>query len=99
MGRIWDSSAGECLQKLCGHGHCILYAEFSQDGSKVVTTSSDNTAKIWDSNTGLCLRTLAGEQRVTRAWRTDYAGVVRMAAINKDGTKVATGSIIGEIII
>ena len=37
-------------------------AAFSPDGSRVVTASSDNTARLWDAATGVPLATLAGHE-------------------------------------
>ena len=54
---------------------------FSPDGSKLVTTGSDKTAKLWDVATGKELATLRGHTR-------DVTG----AAFSPDGTKIVTGS-------
>jgi WD40 repeat protein len=59
----------------------VWYAEFSPDGTKVVTASWDDTAKIWDVNSGNLLFTLVGH--------TDF---VRYAKFSPDGTKVVTSS-------
>jgi hypothetical protein len=34
------------------HRGWVLYAEFSPDGSRVVSASSDNTGRVWDARTG-----------------------------------------------
>ena len=62
--------------------HCYFpgtnSASFSTDGSRLVTTSSDCTAKIWDICTGECLQTLHGHRdRLTAAsFSTDCSRTV-----------------------
>ena len=46
--RIVDVESGTVLLKLEGHTDQVLYAVFSPDGKKIVTASTDNTARIWD---------------------------------------------------
>jgi WD40 repeat protein len=46
--RIWDVASGRLLATLEGHTGEVVDAEFSPDGSRVVTASWDGTAKIWD---------------------------------------------------
>lgn len=69
------------LLSLEGHQDVIYRAAFSPDGTRIVTASSDNTAKIWDAQTGKELLTLAGHKN----W-------VRSAAFSPDGTRVVTAS-------
>ena len=45
---------------LKGHTADLAGAAFSPDGTKVVTASSDHTARIWDAKTGAVLAVLAG---------------------------------------
>ena len=47
---------------LRGHSFSVESAAFSPDGSRIVTASSDNTARIWDAATGKELAIL-GEKR------------------------------------
>jgi WD40 repeat protein len=46
--RIWDAATGSEIAILRGHEGALNSAAFSSDGSRVVTTSDDNTARIWD---------------------------------------------------
>lgn len=50
------------------HKHRIWTAEFSHDGTKIVTSSADSTAKVWDANTGKQLLNLVGH-----TGQVDYA--------------------------
>ena len=37
-------------------------AQFSPDGTRIVTASEDKTARVWDAATGKALATLAGHE-------------------------------------
>ena len=45
---------------LKGHDNTVVCCAFSPDGARVLTASSDRTARIWDAETGAQLRTLEG---------------------------------------
>ena len=54
---------------------------FAPDGTRILTGSSDNTARLWDAATGRAVATLTGH--------TDFVWTV---AFSPDGTRVLTGS-------
>ena len=60
---------------LKGHTADLAGADFSPDGTKVVTASSDRSARIWDVKTGTVLATLGG-----------HTEGVRSASFSPDGT-------------
>lgn len=62
------------------HNNVITFGSITDDGSKVVTASSDSTARIWDANNGKQLFVLAHKDRVNTA------------VFNKNGTWVITAS-------
>ena len=67
--------------RLSGHDDAVGSAAFSPDGTRVVTASSDMTARIWDAATGAQLAVLTGH--VEPVWH---------AAFSPDGTRVVTAS-------
>ncbi len=77
------------VNKLChqeiltlkGHAGPLLSATFSLDGSRLVTGSSDMTAKVWDVESGTELLTLKGHQHV-----------ISSASFSPDGLRVVTSS-------
>ena len=72
------------VEKECGgggHTDDVFSASFSHDGEKVVSASSDNTARIWSTVTGECEQTLAG-----------HTGNVCSASFSPDGEKVVSAS-------
>jgi WD40 repeat protein len=45
---VWDPKSGVAMLILAGHTGRILDAQFSGDGARVATASSDKTARLWD---------------------------------------------------
>ena len=43
----WDLATGECVQTLQGHTIRVTSAEFSPDGTKLVSASDDKTLWMW----------------------------------------------------
>ena len=67
-----------------GHTQPIIYATFSRDGSKIITTSEDQTVRIWSQTSdGLWKSQVLGGYHN----RVDFA-----AKINKDNSLIATRS-------
>jgi WD40 repeat protein len=64
-----------------GHSNYVNSVAYSPDGSKIISSSNDDTVKIWDANTGQCLKTLEG-----------HIETVNSVAFSPDGTKIISGS-------
>lgn len=56
--RVWDVRTGKRITKLVGHTDNIRDVLVSQDGSTIMTASSDRTVKIWSTTAGRCMYTL-----------------------------------------
>ena len=68
LARVWDVSSGAMLQELKGHTGYITAAEFSHDGSLIVTAGSDATARVWETASGKAKVALIGDtQGLTNA--------------------------------
>jgi eukaryotic-like serine/threonine-protein kinase len=50
-GLLWNTGTGKLIATL-KHDHHVHDVAFSPDGSSVVTSSQDHTARIWDTKTG-----------------------------------------------
>jgi WD40 repeat protein len=50
--RIWDAESGAELLVIRGHNRTVSMANWSADGKRIVSTSSDGTTRIWDAATG-----------------------------------------------
>ena len=46
-----------CETILEGHNNKVISIDFSPDGDKILSGSSDKTTKIWDLKSGLCEKT------------------------------------------
>jgi sugar lactone lactonase YvrE len=62
-------------------GSNVNSVAFSPDGTRIVTGSSDATAKVWDAQSGTELLTLKG-----------HSSTVNSVAFSPDGTRIVTGS-------
>ena len=58
--QLWDASTGKLLHTLAGHTAQVNDAEYSPNGLKLVTVSSDHTGRIWSTRSGALLRKLIG---------------------------------------
>ena len=65
---------------LGGHEESVNSASFSPDGSRIVTASSDWTARIWDVTSGKEIAILRGRDNLASA------------AFSSDGTRVVTAA-------
>ena len=76
---IVDAATGANIATLAGHEVTVEGGHFSRDGRRVVTWSTDKTARVWDLPSGM--------QLVLR-----HDGEVRAASFSPDGSVVATAS-------
>jgi tetratricopeptide (TPR) repeat protein/WD40 repeat protein len=80
VANILDAKTGAVITSLVGHNHFIHDLEYSPDGSLILTTSEDSTARLWNAETGQQISVL-----------TDVGGIFR-ARFSPDGKKVLTES-------
>ncbi|PYS33462.1 MAG: hypothetical protein DMF75_09325 [Acidobacteria bacterium] len=57
---FWDTSSGQQIGAIKGHGKGVTSVAFSRDGKLIASSSTDNTIKIWDMASKRELRTLTG---------------------------------------
>ena len=82
--RILNNKFDGSLFTLCGHTGPVTGVALSEDGTRVVTGSHDNTARVWDARTGQSLLELKGHTRE-----------VPWVALRADGKQVFTSDIKG----
>ncbi|MCB8944258.1 MAG: hypothetical protein H6658_10930 [Ardenticatenaceae bacterium] len=74
--QLWDLPTGEVLFEL-HHGSHVRQARWSHDERKILTGSSDGTAKIWEAQTGAELLALpTGYDAQVVAWSPDDSQVL-----------------------
>ncbi|HEX2915391.1 MAG TPA: hypothetical protein VH186_31810 [Chloroflexia bacterium] len=83
---VWDWAANRLVNGFNGHGDTILSLSFSPDGTRLLSASSDNTARIWPFDG-------KGEALVLKG----HAKAVWSAAFSPDGKTVVTASEDGTI--
>jgi WD40 repeat protein/serine/threonine protein kinase len=59
---VLDASTGREVARLGGHRNLVVAAEWSSDGSRVLTGSRDSTARLWDAKTGLQVAAFEGHE-------------------------------------
>jgi WD40 repeat protein len=77
-------NANRAVAAFHGHQGGVFGAEFSPDGTKIVTASNDKTAAIWDVATGRAMFVLRG-----------HGGRVNTALFSPDGKRIVTTSVDG----
>ncbi len=75
---LWSMDLKQRVQ-LNGHGDWVRSLTFNTDGSKLISTSSDQTIKVWAIETATCIQTLSG-----------HSNRVYAAAISPDDRTLAT---------
>ena len=66
---------------LRGHEHAVTAVDWSRDGARIATASTDRTARIWDASTcGQLLVLLHDDEVRTVAWSPDGTRVATMSA-------------------
>lgn len=96
--RVYDSATHNCLANMSGHKGEISKVIFSPQGNRLLTVSSDKTARLWDAVTGDCVQvrqahTPACDGHVT--WLQVLEGhgdEVFSSAFNYEGDIILTGS-------
>jgi WD40 repeat protein/class 3 adenylate cyclase/energy-coupling factor transporter ATP-binding protein EcfA2 len=66
------------------HQGAVTHGAFSPDGSRVVTSSFDQTARVWNTADGRMV-----------AVATGHKGVLKSAVFSPDGSRILTGSVDG----
>jgi WD40 repeat protein/serine/threonine protein kinase len=56
--RVWDARTGRLLHTLTGHTKQVHRVVFSPDGSRLATSSLDDSLRVWDAATGRQLVTI-----------------------------------------
>ena len=69
------------IHQLVGHSDWVSSAQFSPDGTNIVSASGDKTVRVWSVATGECVQTLEG-----------HSGGVMSAQFSPDGTNIVSAS-------
>ncbi len=83
---LYDTATGKELARLANHAERISVLVFSPDGTQLVSTSDDHTARLWRVSTGSLTAELRG-----------HTSKVIGAAFRPDGARVLTNSSDGTV--
>jgi WD40 repeat protein len=72
-----------CVKRHIGfrHSDVVYYAQFSPDGTNIVSASEDDTVRVWSVATGDCVQALEGHSK--RVWSAQFS---------PDGTNIVSAS-------
>ncbi|OQX23953.1 MAG: hypothetical protein BWK80_23375, partial [Desulfobacteraceae bacterium IS3] len=79
--RLIDFRTGEIVRLLKGHEDVVNGLAFSPDSTRLISGSSDKTARIWDIESGKSLHTLSG-----------HTERIFAVAFSPEGARAVTGS-------
>lgn len=85
---LLDAKTKEVLRELTGHNGMVFRLAFFPDGQRLLTGSSDGTARVWSVAGG-------GELASFKA-HGDTLSMVRSVAVTPDGKRIAAGNMDGE---
>ncbi|QSQ19140.1 TIR domain-containing protein [Pyxidicoccus parkwayensis] len=91
-GLLWRSRLGGAPSRLVGHSHTIQALAFSPDGQRLITGSTDHTARIWSVSGARP----GAELHSDRLLLGHDDGVVAVA-FSQDGTQAVTASWDGSV--
>jgi WD40 repeat protein len=83
---LWDAGTGERIKALEGHTDSIVHNGMSPNGSRLITVSSDGTARIWRLETGA----LDGVLDLVDAFGERDVDLASSAAFDAGGERVLT---------
>jgi len=98
---VWDITTKKSVAILQGHQRAQINSiAYSRDGSRIVSTSFDNTARIWDAESGKLLFSLPhGDAAMTADFSPD--GLVVVTASNDKNVRfwdAKTGKLLGAAV-
>lgn len=86
--RLLSEQRANTALRLQGHTGVMTSASYSSDGAKILTTSTDHTARVWDARTGMQLIP-----------SMDHNDEVVSGVFSNDAKRIATGTEGGKIAI
>jgi WD40 repeat protein/serine/threonine protein kinase len=85
--QVWDIAAGKRVQIIHGHEDEVLSLAYSKDGSRLLSSSYDKTARLWDTTTGKEVRTFSGH--TWWVWSASFsADEKQVVTAGHDGTAI-----------
>jgi len=71
--KVFEVSTGSCMLKLEIPGLDLMHANFSFDGSCIVTCCFDGVANVWDTASGKCLKDWVSPKNLMSAFLPDIS--------------------------
>ncbi|MGI9517919.1 MAG: protein kinase domain-containing protein, partial [Pirellulaceae bacterium] len=84
---VWDVGSDQIITAPMQHNATVFFAEFDGEGNRVLTVSSDRTARVWDAETGAALT-----PPIMHGGATPGSGARPYGEFSSDGRLIATAS-------
>jgi WD40 repeat protein/serine/threonine protein kinase len=85
--QIWDVATGQRAKTFEGHEDAVVGVAFSRDGSRLLTSSYDKTARLWDVASGKELKALRGH--TWWVWQAAFSpNEDRVVTVGQDGIAI-----------
>ena len=82
------------MQTLEGHSEWVRSAQFSPDGTNIVSASGDETVRVWSAATGECVDIGGAQPRVSSAqFSPDGTNTYRRVGTRLCAWSAATGEV------
>ncbi len=86
--QVTEALTGEVVREFYGHTDAVVFADWSPDGTRLATASSDRTVRVWDFETGETLTVFTG-----------HAAGVFDVDWSPDGTRLVSGDTAGNVLV
>lgn len=95
--KVWDMETGQVVGQYEGHSDEIRAVNFFPDGTRLISSSYDNTIRLWDTESGRELLTLFGYEGQANSVLFSRDGYYAIAGLKNGDIKIWPGIAVQEL--